>query len=112
MANDSNPIQTISNVSGYVYRSSASIASLNWTVCEWSSSLEIMIALCNSGASRGAYSLNSNSININRNGNTLTRNGILSNNGPTQTVDRIKSNNTIYSKKLTTSTITSYGTNL
>ena len=37
---------------------------------------------------------------------------MLANIGPTQTVDRIKSNNTIYSKKLASNTITSYGTNL
>ena len=42
MANDSNSITTISNVSGYVSRSSASIASLNWTACAWSPSLGIL----------------------------------------------------------------------
>jgi hypothetical protein len=108
MANDSAPIMTYNNVSGYSSRSSASLASLNWNACAWSPTLGILIGLSSSGASRGAYSSNSNSININRNGNTLTRNGMLANIGPTQTFDRIKSNNTIYSNKLTSNAITSY----
>jgi hypothetical protein len=102
MANDSNPITTYNNVSGWTSRASASIASLNWNSCAWSPQLNIIVA----------YSSNSNYINFNRNGNTLTKNGMLANTGPTQTFDRIKSNNTIYSKKLTSNTLTSYGSTL
>lgn len=112
MANDASPITTYNNVSGWTSRTSASIASLSWNACAWSKELGISVGLSGSGASRGSYSINSNSINIKRNGNVLTQNGMLANIEPTITASRIKSNNTIYSKKLTSNSITSYGSNL
>lgn len=84
MANDaSTPVFTYNNVSGWTLRTSGSIASINWTCNAWSPILGIAVGLSNSGSSRGCYSTNLNSININRNGNAITRNGMLASIGPT-----------------------------
>ena len=118
MANDTNAVTTYNNPSGTVgeinpvdssgwtSRNSSSIASQSWNACAWSPTLKILVALSSTGTSRGTYSVNSNSINISRDGNTTVQHCMLSNISSTLTVDRMKVKQSLYSKKIVSNFLT------
>jgi hypothetical protein len=104
--NSSNPVTIYNDISGWSSLSSSVLNSTPWYACAWSWSLGRFVTLSNTGG--GAYSSNKNSLNILRNGSTLTQNGMLANILPTITTDRIKINKSIYAKNIASNVITSY----